>query len=104
MAALSWPLNPIPCALSIPKLVFWVGWPRAEPLMAGEMVAVVSHEWVWEQLQCVLLQPTALDEFLIPANELGTFRGWAHTALWMKPLLGLSCLGISLDLSPISPG
>lgn len=43
MAALSWPLNPSPCALSIPKLVFWVGWPRAEPLMAGEMVAVVSH-------------------------------------------------------------
>lgn len=103
MTALAFEI-PIPCAPSVPKLVFWVGWPRAKPLMAAEMVAVFSHSWVWKQLQFVLLQPTVLDEFLIPANELGTFRGWAEMALWMKPLLGLSCLGISLDLSPISPG
>lgn len=37
MTVLFWPLNLISHASSISKLVFRVGWPRAKPLMSGEM-------------------------------------------------------------------
>jgi len=50
----------------------------------------------------VLMQSAALDAYLIPANELEIFRGWARMAMLMKSHLGLSYLGIILDLSAIA--
>lgn len=44
------PLNSISCSSSVPKLVFWVGWPHAKPL-SGE---ISGHLFRWAGLETAI--------------------------------------------------